>query len=341
MANFVGNLKSDGKRAWPFVILSFILDFSKLLLEHRILTSVNEFIDAHSGGIFSFAKPIASLFVQTPFLLLTITICVILLHAYIMSQGDTEENSIFAEPVTYAKDMSQAVSTKQQANPTITVSPVINANPVAIASPTVNIYNSSPHPNTVTRPMMQAEPIPHNVELTSVKPIRTDNEQEFQRMFEDTTTRSRASSDLRPIPIGVPGLKACFLNKSIPGKRTGDLDYVRARLVFHNKEQLEVAETDRPKWLYEGENETVNIQVNRTKCLLIAVFGDGHWAMPFLHPDKGDDLSPIFTIDCQPLPCGDLTAEITLVGEDNVGIDPFIINLILYDKGNAKIQSIG
>ena len=341
MANFVGNLKSDGKRAWPFVILALILDFAERLLEHRILTAVNEFIDAHSGGFFSSTKPIVSLLVQTPFLLLTITICIILLHAYFKSQGESEEHSTSAEPLTSTTDVSHTVSTKQEANPVITVSPVINTNPVAIANPTVKIYNYPPPPHTVTRPMMRAEPIPHNVELTSVKPIRTDTEQEFQLTFEDTTARSRGSSDLRPIPLGVPGLKACFLNKRIPGKKTGDLDYVRARLVFRNNEQLEVADSDRPKWLYEGENETVHIQVNRTKCLVLAVFGDGRWGMPFLRPDTGDDLSRIFVIDFQPLPWGYLTAEITLVGEDNVGIDPFIVNLILNDNGKSEIRSIG
>jgi hypothetical protein len=104
---------------------------------------------------------------------------------------------------------------------------------------------------------------------------------------------------------------------------------------------LEVADSDRPKWLYEGENETVHIQVNRTKCLVLAVFGDGRWGMPFLRPDTGDDLSRIFVIDFQPLPWGYLTAEITLVGEDNVGIDPFIVNLILNDNGKSEIRSIG
>jgi hypothetical protein len=82
MNEFIRNLKSDGKRALPYIVLAAILDFGERLIEHRILTAVNDFIDGHSGWFLAFIKPVLVWLVQTPFVLLMGTICIILLHAY-------------------------------------------------------------------------------------------------------------------------------------------------------------------------------------------------------------------------------------------------------------------
>jgi hypothetical protein len=82
MNEFFRNLKSDGKRALPYIVLAAILDFGERLIEHRILTAVNDVIDAHSGWFLAFIKPVLVWLVQTPFVLLMGTICIILLHAY-------------------------------------------------------------------------------------------------------------------------------------------------------------------------------------------------------------------------------------------------------------------
>jgi hypothetical protein len=82
MSEFIGKLKADGKRARPYIVIAAILDFGERLIEHRILTAVNDFIDAHSGWFFALMRPVLVWLVQTPFVLLMGTICIILLHAY-------------------------------------------------------------------------------------------------------------------------------------------------------------------------------------------------------------------------------------------------------------------
>jgi hypothetical protein len=88
MADFVRSLKSDGKRAWPYIVLAAMLDLGERLVEHRILGAANDFIDAHSGPILDAVRPILIWLVHTPFVLLTITVSVILLHAYFSSHRE-------------------------------------------------------------------------------------------------------------------------------------------------------------------------------------------------------------------------------------------------------------
>jgi len=115
MNEFIGNLKSDGKRALPYIILAAILDFGERLIEHRILTAVNDFIDAHSGWFFTLIKPVLVWLVQTPFVLLMGTICIILLHAYFTR--DSAAPSTSSDPRTFPADMPPSAVPPVQVQP--------------------------------------------------------------------------------------------------------------------------------------------------------------------------------------------------------------------------------
>jgi hypothetical protein len=115
MNEFIGNLKSDGKRALPYIVLAAILDFGERLIEHRILTAVNDLIDAHSGWFFTLIKPVLIWFVQTPFVLLMGTICIILLHANF--SRDSAAPATSSGPRTFPADTPPSAVPSMQAKP--------------------------------------------------------------------------------------------------------------------------------------------------------------------------------------------------------------------------------
>ena len=100
MDKFGEHLRSDAKRSWPALVVSAVVDLIKMLLEHRILGAINEYIDAHSGPILNAVRPFLIWFVHTPFVLLTLTACGILIHTYIRSQRDMNEPELPTEPPT-------------------------------------------------------------------------------------------------------------------------------------------------------------------------------------------------------------------------------------------------
>lgn len=196
------------------------------------------------------------------------------------------------------------------------------------ASQKVEIHN---HPHNAfpsqfpPTPPPQSVRAPHNVRFIGARRIKTDVEREILDGTE-----------------GFVGVKACFLNKIIPGTRTSDFDHVRARIVLRDESDIELVEITRPKWLNHEAGDPVHVEVNRTECILLAVFGnDGEWAMPFVstHPaNYWDDGTTRLMVDACPLPVGELSAEITLVGEDNVGLEPVIARFSLGPQGAVEIK---
>jgi hypothetical protein len=197
------------------------------------------------------------------------------------------------------------------------------------ASQKVEIHNHPPSaaPPTIA-PRSHRQPVvppPHNVQFIGAKRIKTDVARE---VFDGSES--------------FVGVKACFSNKIIPGTKTDDFDYVRARIVFRDKSGAEVTEITRPKWLDHEPGDAVHVEVNGTGCILLAVFGnDGEWAAPFVsaHPaNYWDDGTLRLMVDGCPLPLGELSAEITLVGEDNVGLEPVTAYLSLAPNGEVEIK---
>jgi hypothetical protein len=206
--------------------------------------------------------------------------------------------------------------------------PIQTANPVIDASQKVEIHN---HPASL--PPIPAHPSPrspgalppHNVQFKGVKQIRTDIARE---VFDSNE--------------GFVGLKACFSNKIIPGTKTRDFDYVKARIVLRDASGAEVAEITRPIWLDHEPGDAIHIEVNQTQCILLAIFGgDDEWAAPFISTNSSnywDDGTRRLIVDGCSLRAGELSAEITLVGEDNVGLEPVAAYFSLGPVGDVEIR---
>lgn len=207
------------------------------------------------------------------------------------------------------------------------------ANPVNTvdASQKVEIHNHAtyvaPTPASPINAISTAS-APHNVQFMGIHKIKTDVANEI---FDRTE--------------GFVGVAARFLNRIIPGAKTSDFDYVRARVVFRDVSGREVAEITRPKWLAHEVGDAVHIEVNQTESILLAVFGsDNQWAVPLITTQPGnywDDRTTRFMVDGRTLTTGELlSAEITLVGEDKVGLDPVTAHFVLHLNGNVEIKGI-
>jgi hypothetical protein len=206
----------------------------------------------------------------------------------------------------------------QRANPVNTVD----------ASQKVEIHNHPPFVPPI--PVLPPQPLvtvstTHNVQFMGVKKIKTDVAHEIFGASE-----------------GFVGVKACFLNRCIPGTKTRDFDYVKTRILLRDASGAELAEITRPKWLAHEADDAVHIEVNQTECILLAVFGsDNEWAVPFISTNPAnywDDGTQRLMVDGRSLPAGELSAEITLVGEDNIGLDPVTTHFFLGPNGEVEIK---
>ena len=275
MSKFIRNLKSDGKRALLYIVLAAILDIGERLIEHRILTAVNDFIDGHSGWFLAFIKPVLVWLVQTPFVLLMGTICIILLHTYF-----TRDNA--------APSMSSDPRTSQADTPSCVV-PSVQVQPAA--------------------DLVQA-----NIVLRGVSVVLTDTIHEY----------------FPPDKRGAVGVKACFLNQRLAGRATAQFSYVTASVAYSDRNKLEVAYTDSPKWLRHEVDDAVSINPNTSECLLLAIWDhSGEWVLPYMEPMTYDDGSPGKELNIRPLPFGTLSIEITLASEDSDRPHSFVVNLNL------------
>lgn len=76
------------KRTWALLFIAFILDRVWELLEHRFYQTINDWLDKHLETAMEFFKPVLEWFLHTPFTLLILTICGILIHAYRKSRHE-------------------------------------------------------------------------------------------------------------------------------------------------------------------------------------------------------------------------------------------------------------
>jgi hypothetical protein len=168
----------------------------------------------------------------------------------------------------HAISLSPSIPTAENVNNnSLKANPSFTANPTIDASQKVEIHNHPPFATPTHAPSAPFPvPSPHNIQFMGIKKIKTDVAREVLVPAE-----------------GFVGVKACFLNKSIPGTKIRDFDYVRARIVLRNASGEEVAEIDKPKWLGYEPGDAVHIHVNQTRCILLAVFGtNSEWVTPFI-----------------------------------------------------------
>jgi hypothetical protein len=208
------------------------------------------------------------------------------------------------------------------ANPVQTMSPTIEA------SPKVEIHN---YPFAPSSPTPKAPPKPeptHNIQFTGAKQVISD-----------------LGSDLLPEDDehGVPTLKACFLNRSIPGKRVADFEHVTARVVFKTISGHQIAEVCSPAWLNHPLENPVHIECNRSACLIVAFFAKQKWraahitSRPAAYWEHG---GIEHELDSTPIPSEEeLVIEIDVVDADNIGLPTATVRAIFGSDGTVTIKS--
>lgn len=140
---------------------------------------------------------------------------------------------------------------------------------------------------------------------------------------------------------GIIAVKACFLNRSIPGKRVSDFNYATAHVVYRTALAEEVAETSKVAWVGPYAAKYVHFRVNRPECIVLAFWGDQAWLAPYVTWRKSFfdwEVGNQTELDGVPLPFGDLAIEITLADGTGIGLEPVFVYLNLGPNGAAKIK---
>jgi len=219
-----------------------------------------------------------------------------------------------------------ATAMSDRGNPTVNANPVVNANPIVHASPKIEIHTHIPQREPVRDISRLTPPATHNVQFAGAKRITTDFERE---VFDGN---------------GILGVRACFLNRTIPDRQVSDLDSATARIVIKDPTGRVVAETDRPKWLNHDTAQFVDIRANAMECILLAIHtNEDTWLMPCLvqgPPNYWDRGSGDLIIDGQQLPHGELEVEITLASGNGLGLQPVTLQLSLGRSGQVGIRSL-
>jgi hypothetical protein len=205
----------------------------------------------------------------------------------------------------------------QTANPSLTASPSLTQ-----VGPTINI-----HPNPVATPLPETKPpeldikptSTHNVRFVGVRATRFDDNL-IQEVFD--------------VQSGVIGLKACFLNQSIPGTSVSTFRYVKARVVYRHLDGSEITENSRVVWLGHGNSRHVHLGVNHRECIMVALKGGTAWVVPFTRWHRSE-FGESSELDGEPLPDGKLEIEITLVDGNGVGLEPALIRVELHPNGTV------
>lgn len=126
MREFRKKLRSDTKKSRPYLLVLALAEFVMLLFEHRILGAINEYIDHHDASVINAVRPFLTWIVHTPFVMLIVTVCVILLHAYFSSRHEPQN----AEGPTNSPSAAEpTINMKQVANPHIEVNPQFHIYP--------------------------------------------------------------------------------------------------------------------------------------------------------------------------------------------------------------------
>ena len=198
------------------------------------------------------------------------------------------------------------------------------------ATQKIEIHNHPPASPSSTEPTEKQQRIKptHNVIFQGARRIK----------FDFDMTREVNEDDR-----GIIAIKACFLNRSIPGKVVSDFDYAKARIVYKTTEGREIAEISDVTWIRpEGTAKYVHMDVNRPECLVLAFWGDDIWVAPYVtwrKPEYWEDADQA-ELDGKPLPFDEVVVvEITVVGGGGIGLEPDFVYMVLGSEGEAVIGS--
>jgi hypothetical protein len=301
------------------------------VFEHSLLALLTDCVATHSGPLSDVLKHMGPWLIEHPYILIVLLFLIVGFNSFVL-HGHVKHDEP-ASAVTAASSASATAGANQtfSANPTAAANPTAIANPTATANPTINqevhIHN---HPEPPLRRRdstpIPDEPLQPNIVLRGASLIKTDTVQEY---FENEA-------------LGVPGIIASFHNRSIPGERGVDFDYVRASVTYRNSNDPSVVFTDSPKWLHHRVDDSVSIEHNQSESMVLAVFDpdDNNWVLPFIRPTTFDDGSPGKELHARPLPYGALSVEIALTSDTYIGLPLFNIQFELLGNGKAKLPTV-
>jgi hypothetical protein len=194
------------------------------------------------------------------------------------------------------------------------------------ANPTINIHN---YPTSTEQRAHVVEPVAHNAAFEGA-----------------SRTITNLSDEVSDDSDGMIAVKACFSNRSKPGVKVANLNGARASVMFKDEAGNEVAEVQDAVWMGSFTQPFVDIPPNGKKCLILAIYGSAErsWFAPVLSKrtsgywEDGDHYEP--EIDGRPLKLGKLIAEINVVGDDNIGLYPTQVALILTADGEVEVNRV-
>ncbi len=306
------------RKSWPALSVLAVWEVVGLLAEHRVLSWLNDFLDAHSGLVLTLTNSINA----THFLLG----CAFLIIAFRTFREGQRRRDAGHSPSGHHEIAPAPVTTiKQEASPVITASPTSTQNPSITNSNNFYLSGHPPPMAPVEGRDADVEQPEHNVSFAGVSKCRSNGEEDFIKKDH-----------------GNLAIKACFINPPRAGKPVEDAHGVRVRAVFRNEAGEEVAEVPRAKWLRHGTDDGVRIPVNARECLLLAMWYPAiGWHAPFLVqgsvPYVDDERD--YSIEHHSLPNERLTVEITAVDGNGVGLNPVSVQIRFSAGGDAVIYA--
>jgi hypothetical protein len=287
-----------------FIVGAFVFLLSGVLEVAHYFSLLNDLLGEQIAGHVS----------QRSIFLLLLAGLLVLIFAWFDTRSEAREN-----PTSNA-------SFKPALSAGATVAPIQTQLNNPITTQTVEIHNySQQRPNESRQEQAMKELPRYNVKFLGLKQTKTVNLQQEVALTED----------------GLWAVKARFINQSVPGMKIEDYDFVRARVVFSDSAGREILSISKPIWFDHDLTDHVHFEVNIVRCLLLAVCGsDDSWSVPFITKrpaEYWEDYDPLM-IDSRTLPVGQgaLHIEIILVGENNVGLEPYTAVLSLEPNGVAN-----
>lgn len=314
MSELAKTLKSETKKSWPIVLVVGLIDFLKMLFEHRVLAAVNDLIDAHSGPILDAVRPFLTWLVHTPFVLLALTVCMISLHAYFSSRRKQEHTKA---PTDSPSSAEQTITIKQEANPHIEVNPQFHI----YASPA---GSKAREPIQETKTLEQvSKPPSHNIVFLG-----------GDRYSPEKHGLVGDGIDCEKIRYALAG----FRNKHIVGSTVAHVRNVRAGITYSNDNGSEILYVSPGEWL-RHDADTVKLESGaESEFVVLAAYNyiEKQWETNKMVQRRAH-WGTIFLDEPRPLPFGTITAEIALLEKDGNALEGGTVTFEMKENGDFKI----
>jgi hypothetical protein len=286
-----------------------------LLFEHRILGEINDYIDHHDAPILNAARPFSIWIVHTPFVLLIVTVCVILLHAYFSNRHEPQHADA---PTDSPSSAEPTINMKQEANPHIEVNPQFHIYP-SQEGPKAR----EPIQETKTREQISRPPS-HNIVFLGGH--RYDPKKHG-------LLDGPRESDMKRIAL------AEFRNRHIVVSTVGHVYNVRAGITYTDDNGTEILYISPGGWLKQDE-DTIKLESGaESEFVVLAIYNyiEEHWEANKKVRTR-HYMGDFFRDEPRPLPFSTITAEIALLEKDGSALQGGTVTFELKKNGNFEIR---